>query len=119
MLDSLGSTLIRSTIASFFTRYGKKPHEDEITIEQPVVCLETELGRPDSERKRLNVDDAMNDSSVSVTPVMFLAAQRGKEVPLDLDKLDFSGPLHLGLETGHSICDRADAASLGCGGGNA
>jgi phosphatidylserine decarboxylase len=101
MLDSLGSTLTRSTIASFFTRYGKKPHEDEISIEQAVMCLEAELGRPDSERKRLDADDAMNDSSVSATPVMFVAGQRGEEVPLDLDKLDFSGPPHLGLEAGH------------------
>ena len=101
MLDSLGSTLTRSTIASFFTRFGKKPHEDEISIEQAVMCLEAELGRPDSERKRLDADDAMNDSSVSATPVMFVAGQRGEEVPLDLDKLDFSGPPHPGLEAGH------------------
>ena len=101
MLDSLGSTLTRFTIASFFTRYGKNPHEDEISIEQAVMCLETELGRPDSEKKRLDTDDSMQDSSVSATPVMFVAGQRGEEVPLDLDKLDFSGPVHLGLETGH------------------
>lgn len=63
------------------------------------MCLEAELGRPDSEKKRLDADDAMNNSSVSTTPVMFVAGQRGEEVPLDLDKLDFSGPLHLGLET--------------------
>ncbi|KIM40811.1 hypothetical protein M413DRAFT_446183 [Hebeloma cylindrosporum] len=98
MLDSLGSTLTRSTIASFFTRYGKKPHEDEISIEQAVMCLEAELGRPDSEKKRLDADDAMNDSSISATPVMFVAGQRGEEVPLDLDKLDFSGPPHVALE---------------------
>jgi len=98
MLDSLGSTLTRSTVASFFTRYGKKPHEDEISMEQAVMCLEAELGRPDSEKKRLDADDAMNDSSVSATPVMFVAGQRGEEVPLDLDKLDFSGPPHVALE---------------------
>jgi len=40
MLDSLGSTLTRSTVASFFTRYGKKPHEDELSMEQAIMCLE-------------------------------------------------------------------------------
>ena len=60
------------------------------------MCLEAELGRPDSEKKRLDADDAMNDSSVSATPVMFVAGQRGEEVPLDLDNL---GPPHIGLET--------------------
>jgi len=100
MLDSLGSTLTRSTVASFFTHYSKKPHEDEISMEQAVMCLEAELGRPDSEKKRLDADDAMNDSSVSTTPVMFVAGQCGEEVPLDLDKLDsISGPPHVALET--------------------
>ena len=57
------------------TGHGKKPHEDEISMEQAVMCLEAELGRPDSENKRLDADDAMNDSSVSATPVMFVAGQ--------------------------------------------
>ena len=42
----------------------------------------------------------MNDSSARATPVMFVAGQHGKEVPLDLDKLDSLGPPHVGLETG-------------------
>ena len=87
MLDSLGSTLTRSTIAWFFTRYSKNPHEDEISIKEAVVCLEAELGRPNS---RLDMNNTMNDSRVSALPVMFVAGRRGEEVPLDLDKLDFS-----------------------------
>ena len=47
MLDSLESTLTRFTIPSFFTRYGKNPHKNEISIEA-VMCLEAKLGRPDS-----------------------------------------------------------------------
>ena len=62
--------------------------------------LEPELGGPDSEKKRLDTDDAMPDSSVSTTPVLFIAGQRGEEVPLDLGELDFSGPPHIGLEVG-------------------
>jgi len=70
------------------------------------MCLEAELGRLDSERKRLDTEDAMNDSRVSVTPVMFVTGQRGEEVPLDLDKLNFSGPPHIGLKTTFT-CEQA------------
>ncbi|KAF7974470.1 hypothetical protein HWV62_12116 [Athelia sp. TMB] len=37
MLDSLGSTLSAETISSFFTRNGKRPTEDELTIDEAVV----------------------------------------------------------------------------------
>jgi len=90
MLDSLGSTLTRSTVSSFFTRFDKKPHQDDITIDQAIQCLEAELGRPDSEKKRLDVDDGMPDSSVSATPMISVTGDRGQE--LQLDQLDFSGP---------------------------
>lgn len=99
MLDSLGSTLTRSTVNSFFTRHGKKPHEDDLTVAEAIQCLETELGRPDSEKKRLDADDSLPDTSVSATPIMMAADGKGQE--LALDQLDFSGPpLHGGV--GHS-----------------
>jgi len=44
--DSLGSTLSSSTISPFFTCHDKRPYRDELTIEQTVRCLETELGQP-------------------------------------------------------------------------
>ena len=90
MLDSLGSTLTRSTVSSFFTRFGKKAHHDDITIDQAIQCLEAELGRPDSEKKRLDDDDGLPDSSVSATPVLSITGNRGQE--LQLDHLNFSGP---------------------------
>ena len=43
MLDSLGSTLSRSTIDSFFTRHGKAPSTSELTIEEAV---KKSLGHP-------------------------------------------------------------------------
>ncbi|KAF9534069.1 phosphatidylserine decarboxylase-domain-containing protein [Crepidotus variabilis] len=92
MLDSLGSTLTHSTINSFFSRFGKNPREDEITIEQAVQCLETELGRPDSEKKRINVADSQ-ETSVSATPILMTSGQHGEEI--QLDNLDFSGPSHV------------------------
>ena len=90
MLDSLGSTLTRSTVSSFFTRFDKKAHHDDITIDQAIQCLETELGRPESEKKRLDADDGLPDSSVSATPVLSITGDKGQE--LQLDHLNFSGP---------------------------
>jgi phosphatidylserine decarboxylase len=94
MLDSLGSTLTRSTVSSFFTRFDK-PHHDEITIDQAIQCLEAELGRPASEKKRLDADDGSLNSSVSATPMLSIADDGGHELKLDdlkLGELDFSGP---------------------------
>jgi len=88
MLDSLGSTLTSATISSFFTRFGKDPLKDELTYEEAIHCLETELGRPDSEKKRL--DQEHSEDSISATPVLMAADGKGNEV--SLDKLDFSGP---------------------------
>ncbi|KAJ3974206.1 phosphatidylserine decarboxylase-domain-containing protein [Lentinula raphanica] len=91
MLDSLGSTLTNTTIKSFFTRFNKDPYREELTMAETIQCLETELGRPESQKKRLGgAEDAGYESSVSATPVMMLADRRGQE--LALDKLDFSGP---------------------------
>ncbi|KAL0953106.1 hypothetical protein HGRIS_004377 [Hohenbuehelia grisea] len=94
MLDSLGSTLTRSTVNSFFTRFNKKPHADDLTFDEAIMCLETELMRPDSEKKRIDQEDPAGDSSVSATPVLMVADGKGQSVALD--KLDFSGPPHAG-----------------------
>ncbi|THV04718.1 hypothetical protein K435DRAFT_774272 [Dendrothele bispora CBS 962.96] len=89
MLDSLGSTLTNATVNSFFTRFNKDPLKDELTFEEAIHCLETELGRPDSEKKRLDQDHP-EDTSVSATPVLMASDGRGNE--LALDQLNFSGP---------------------------
>ncbi|KAF6765662.1 phosphatidylserine decarboxylase-domain-containing protein [Ephemerocybe angulata] len=88
MLDSLGSTLTSSTIASFFTRFSKDPHSGELTFEEAIHCLETELGRPRSEKKRIDQDG--DGTSVGATPV--LMASDGQGNPVKLEELDFSGP---------------------------
>ncbi|KAL4245597.1 Phosphatidylserine decarboxylase proenzyme 2 [Abortiporus biennis] len=89
MLDSLGSTLSRNTIDSFYTRFGKKPHEESLTVDEAIQCLETELCRPASEKKRLNFDDSA-DTSMPATPSMLGPTEH--QMDLNLDKLDFSGP---------------------------
>jgi hypothetical protein len=53
MLDSLGSTLSSETVNSFFTRNGKKPVEDELTVDEAIRCLEMQVGRPPNEKKRV------------------------------------------------------------------
>lgn len=67
---------------------------------EAIQCLETELGRPERERKTVGEDSYLrgggggagegDESSVSATPVLMFADKRGKE--LSLDQLDFSGP---------------------------
>lgn len=89
MLDSLGSTLSRQTIESFFTRF-KKSAEATLTTNEVIQCLETELCRPTSEKKRINVDESNLGTSAPVTPSLLGGSE--KELSLNLDKLDFSGP---------------------------
>jgi phosphatidylserine decarboxylase len=92
MLDSLGSTLSAETISSFFTRNGKKPQEDELTFSETIQCLETEVGRPTNEKKRIYPDDNLLDyNSTPPTPNVSrsLAFQ---QAPPQLGGLDFSGP---------------------------
>ena len=90
MLDSLGSTLSTQTIDSFFLRFGKRPAEDELTIPEAIMCLENELCRPRSERKRLNTEDSFADSGSSTTPGDE-ADNHGPD-KFFLDGLDFCGP---------------------------
>lgn len=90
MLDSLGSTLSRQTVDSFFTRFGRKTDE-LLTVDQAIQCLETELCRPSSEKKRINVEDSSLDTSAPVTPNV-MSGGSGDVHRLNLDKLDFSGP---------------------------
>ncbi|EPQ52482.1 hypothetical protein GLOTRDRAFT_140216 [Gloeophyllum trabeum ATCC 11539] len=92
MLDSLGSTLSAETVSSFFTRHGKKPHEDELTIAETVQCLEEELCRPASEKKRITSDSDVlsTDTSAPVTPAV--AGDNAPGTALDMSKMNFSGP---------------------------
>ncbi|CDR45926.1 RHTO0S11e06370g1_1 [Rhodotorula toruloides] len=53
MLDSLGSTLTKETIESFFTRFGKTI-DDELSMEEVVLCLEDEVQKPNAERRHVS-----------------------------------------------------------------
>lgn len=92
MLDSLGSTLRASTVDGFFTRFGKVPHKDELTIEETIICLEDEMGKPQSERRRVDEEAAPDTPSVAMTPLVAISDNKGTEVRLELGELDFSGP---------------------------
>ena len=93
MLDSLGSTLSPETVNSFFTRFSRHPQED--TINETIQCLEAEISRPSSEKKRLEPNDSAFNTSTPATPS---ANGNSDEQLLDLDKLDFAWPpLNLSL----------------------
>ncbi|KAF8072329.1 phosphatidylserine decarboxylase-domain-containing protein [Lyophyllum atratum] len=97
MLDSLGSTLTRDTLNAFFTTHGKQPHLDELTIGEVIQSLETELGRPDAEKRR--VDEEGVDTSLVQTPAVGVEGGgeggEGGGKKLDLSEMDFSGPGHV------------------------
>ena len=93
MLDALGSTLSHSTIDSFYTNRGKDPQKDSLSYDESVKCLEEELFKPNSEKKRINFDDVSADSSVPLTPAVPVSSA-DRPLGLNLDKLDFSGPPH-------------------------
>jgi len=90
MLDSLGSTLSKETVDSFLTRHGK-PVDGELTMDEAVMCLEQELARPRSEKKRVSEDNVpIFGSSAPVTPGL---VPKDLSRPPALDSLDFAGPL--------------------------
>jgi len=89
MLDSLGSTLSRQTIDAFFARFNKSPN-DTLTMNETIQCLETELCRPASEKKRINPNESAVDTSAPVTPSATAAGDYRRSI--NLSNLDFSGP---------------------------
>lgn len=70
MLDSLGATLTRATIDSFFTRFGKSP-EGALTAEEAIICLEDELTKPRSEKREIDSSpsEPSESKSGSTTPL--------------------------------------------------
>lgn len=101
MLDSLGSTLSRITVKSFFERNGKDPEdpESELTIDEMIGCLEKEVSRPREERRSINLNIGMEEAGVEsgvVTPTGSGAGigllNGGLGASPRFDKLDFSGP---------------------------
>ena len=90
MLDSLGSTLSKETVDSFLTRHGHSV-DGELTMDEAVMCLEQELARPNSEKRRVSEDNVpIFGSSAPVTPGM---VPKEFSRPPALDNLDFAGPL--------------------------
>ena len=116
MLDSLGSTLTRSTVSSFFTRNGKKAESDELSFEEAIKCLEDELGRPVEEKRRVDVDAG---ESCVPTPVLMVADGQGRE--LKLEEMDFSKD-QIGAGVGGAAQESGDDTSddfLSSSGGSA
>ncbi|KAJ7634872.1 phosphatidylserine decarboxylase-domain-containing protein [Roridomyces roridus] len=90
MLDSLGSTLTAGTVDSFFTRFGKDPHRDDLTVEEVIRCLETEVLRPNNERRR--IDEDVSGGTGTGTSLSASPSPAGASGELRLAELDFAGP---------------------------
>lgn len=91
MLDSLGSTLSRETIDSFFTRFNVSPREGEMTFEQAIICLEDAVHKPMEQRKRVTTEQQVPDTGVP-TPMLSDSPKEEADKLASLGALDFSGP---------------------------
>jgi phosphatidylserine decarboxylase len=90
MLDSLSSTLSRETINSWFARFNKASTA-ELTTSEVIQCLEEETTLPLSQKKRFSSQDESISGAPSgfATPSLQMST---KAEPLNLEKIDFSGP---------------------------
>ncbi|KAK0553436.1 phosphatidylserine decarboxylase [Tilletia horrida] len=68
MLDSLGATLSRETIMSWFENVGKNADVDSLTLDQAIAALEGEVRKPESQ-KRKAVSGFVGDSGAH-TPML-------------------------------------------------
>lgn len=97
MLDSLGSTLSRATIRSFYTRFGLDPADGELAPDQLVQCLEAELARPVGERPRIRagaegfVDPSGINTPGTMTPSLDAAISMADNA--QAGGFDFGGPM--------------------------
>ena len=79
MLDSLGSTLTKSTVNAFWERYGRDPETEALKVDQVIVCLEKELGREKSEKKRIYHTQERSDTldGVEAAPILMARDKDG------------------------------------------
>lgn len=82
MLDSLGSTLTKHTLESYFTTFNKSSETDELTFDQVIICLERELVKDRSEKQKVHGDEFISSSlSGSTSPAIAAApASEGLDV---------------------------------------
>jgi phosphatidylserine decarboxylase len=100
MLDSLGSTLSSKTVDSFWLRFGKDPHaesiDQELTMEECIVCIEDALSKPISQRKRLDDADyklADGDGATGAnTPSALDQQLEEHDLQQNMANMNFAGP---------------------------
>lgn len=80
LLDSLGSTLTRKTIESFFTRFGKTT-DDALTVEEAIICLEDELTKPRSEKRHVDPSGSEESGSNSMKSGVSTPNQEVSKLP--------------------------------------
>jgi phosphatidylserine decarboxylase len=99
--------------------HGKKPVEDELTVDEAIRCLEMQVERPPNEKKRVipaEEGGSLLDLSSPGTPGgsgMRMSRSLSTQAPPQLGKLDFSGPhMHLLQDLEVSLDDGALKVSL-------
>ncbi|KAG2018560.1 phosphatidylserine decarboxylase, variant 4 [Coprinopsis cinerea AmutBmut pab1-1] len=122
MLDSLGSTLTADTIQGWFEQFGKDVQTGELTFEEAIMALEAELGKEESEKRKVDatsgggvgLKDKDEVGSSSATPVVLqgLDAQ-GREIRLE--ELDFSGQPRVQREESSGSTSDVSGAGVGVG----
>ena len=65
MLDSLGSTLSQKTIEGYFARCNKSADKDELTFDEVVQCLESEITKTADEKRRVDPTGAVDANELS------------------------------------------------------
>jgi phosphatidylserine decarboxylase len=92
MLDSLGSTLSRETLNTWFSRLGKNPTNGELSRHEVIQFLEEETQRPLSQKKKISgsMDDPLSAAPSGLATPSVSSALSSE--PLHLDQLDFTGP---------------------------
>lgn len=71
MLDSLGSTLSDETIIEFFTKHGQTTDGEkdaQLTFDQAIACLEEQIGRAESDKKRSSSGNESKSPTGATTP---------------------------------------------------
>jgi phosphatidylserine decarboxylase len=95
MLDSLGSTLTKKTLESYFSRCGKSVDKDEMTFDEVVKCFEAEVIKDHSQKEKAvnEKPDELGSASGIATPAN---GERGESYTVAAQPanagLDVTGP---------------------------
>lgn len=121
MLDSLGSSLSKETILSFFTRFNKAEHE-ELSADEVILCLEEELKKDEGEKRTVPINTVgggnggMDTPGLASTALGFSGLQGGQEA--EAAKNDEPSNSMKILDPGTKVLTNAEQGTVVKAGGN-